>query len=439
MNIYKEKYEKYKKKYLDLKKLLGGLPPKEQKASKVNPIIKQNIEIFNEKFKSEYENKSLSLLGIIVRCFNHLEDNNFHLWDKVVKDIFIIVKRKFDFLTDINVIDLLNFRFKKITESLFKKESLKIDDLFIEINKINEELTNFLVRNTVSDLFLLLSYEKNKSFDTLSFENAIEKVKEELTPMTSERIQEFMYKKIHEPQEVPIRNHPLVSSLRFDLPEAIFPESMKQRYNFLSSVIDDRTVTASCIQLALFSLTDRQVYIIIRNLILKFGQDIDLLQNDDDRGEDYCHFNRPFSNLIIIAQTERELYQKINYPICIEIFQVGKIFEFLERIKFLVQKKEKLIFVARTKTPAQNEHSARNHIRQIINLYINIDRLNLWNLVIQLYNIQKRLYYNQTAIYDDISLIISFILYYFKTNTGGNKDRIINSCIDILFNGIKYR
>ena len=136
--------------------------------------------------------------------------------------------------------------------------------------------------------------------------------------MTSERIQEFMYKKIHEPQEVPIRNHPLVSSLRFDLPEAIFPESMKQRYNFLSSVIDDRAVTASCIQLALFSLTDRQVYIIIRNLILKFGQDIDLLQDEEGRGLDYCHFNRPFHKLFQLVQQDKELKElkkKINHLI----------------------------------------------------------------------------------------------------------------------------
>ena len=73
---YYEKYLKYKKKYLDLKKLLGGLPPK---VSKANLIMKQNIEIFNQKFKLEYENKTLSLLGIIIRCFNHLEDNNYHL------------------------------------------------------------------------------------------------------------------------------------------------------------------------------------------------------------------------------------------------------------------------------------------------------------------------------------------------------------------------
>ena len=116
MNIYKEKYEKYKKKYLDLKKLLGGLPPK---VSKANPIIKQNgisIICYNEKFKLEYENKTLSLLSIIIRCFNHLKDNNYHLWDNVIKNIFSVIKSKFEFLTDINVIDLLNFRFKKITE-----------------------------------------------------------------------------------------------------------------------------------------------------------------------------------------------------------------------------------------------------------------------------------------------------------------------------------
>ena len=35
----------------------------------------------------------------------------------------------------------------------------------------------------------------------------------------------------------------------------------------------------------------------MRILILKFGQDIDLLQNEQGRGDDYYHFNRPFENL----------------------------------------------------------------------------------------------------------------------------------------------
>ena len=474
MNIYKEKYEKYKKKYLDLKKLLGGLPPKVATPSKAGtppkaasgskaasppkeePSTKPpnpraiNIECYNKKFKLEYDNRTLSIISILNEC---LIDSD--KWDGIIKHIFHERKSKFTFLRDLDVIDLLNFRFKTIKDNLNKDRPYTIEKLIAEINKIDEELIHFLRTNPdqdrVCDLLLLLSYENIKSLDSLSLVDAFEKVKEELIPMTEERTEEFMHKQIQEQKRVPIPNVPLESSLVFSLPEDIFPAAMKERYNFMPSRINDRTKTASRLQLELFSLTDKQVYIIIRDLIFKFNKkiDLDLLQYNETRsgrselqgrGEDYNHFDRPLNNLTKIIKTDKELEglkTKISYPICIEIFQVGRIFEFLERIKFLVQKKEKLKHVARSLTPDAYERSTKNHIRKIIDLYIYINSNKLWNLVIELYNIQKILFNEQTSIYDDMSLIISFISYYLNTNE--HKAPQIDALIDILYRGIQYR
>jgi hypothetical protein len=438
MDLYKLKYEKYKLKYLELKNIIGGVPPKFFSKDLLTKMI-CHIKFFNEKFKEKYD-ITLSIINIINSC-----EPNHEVWDQFVEDTINFIREETS-LDDNKIIKLLNNFYNRIDINIKKTNPLNprtIQTLICEIKNIVEEVKQFIIKNGIDELIKLI--DDSNDFGLLSLDEKL--IEKELStvvltvPELEIKIEEEIKRLQSTNPKFPVKK---ASILSFTIPTELFPREKKR--NFQDSSVSDLILLPSPLQIVLLTFSPKNIYDLLRIVINNlFSIDINCLQVGEGKGDIVIHFLRPTNNLTeeiksrIKASSDPniklKLKEQLKLPIFQEIKQVGIIMEFLSRIQQLVTMN---FSVLKSKTEKKDDlvKQKKGHMQIIINLYSYIMKNQLWNFVIILFNNIK---VENPELFNDIGLIISFIQYSFSSDKGGTPAEQEQFCIVNLVKYVKYK
>jgi hypothetical protein len=435
MDLYKSKYEKYKLKYLELKKIIGGVPPKFFSKDLFTKMI-CHIKFFNEKFKEKYD-VTLSIINIINSC-----EPNHEVWDQFVDDTINFIREETS-LDNNKIIKLLNNFYNRIDKNIKKINPRTIQILIYEIKNIVEEVKQFIIKNGIDELIKLI--DDSNDFGLLSLDEKL--IEKELStvvltvPELEIKIEEEIKRLQSTNPKFPVKK---ASILSFTIPTELFPREKKR--NFQDSSVSDLILLPSPLQIVLLTFSPKNIYDLLRIVINNlFSIDINCLQVGEGKGDIVIHFLRPTNNLTeeiksrIKASSDPniklKLKEQLKLPIFQEIKQVGIIMEFLSRIQQLVTMN---FSVLKSKTEKKDDlvKQKKGHMQIIINLYSYIMKNQLWNFVIILFNNIK---VENPELFNDIGLIISFIQYSFSSDKGGTPAEQEQFCIVNLVKYVKYK
>jgi hypothetical protein len=440
MISYKSKYEKYKLKYLELKKIIGGVPPKPKSTDFQKTLI--NVQCFNKKFFEKYGEK-LSLISIINKY-----EPNYELWDQFIEDTFNYIKEKL-ILTDEQIIKLLNNYFdiikKRIDEVSSENPNIKI--LIDTIIQIVDEVIEFIKIHGEDEFYSILNSITN--FGKKSLEDKYLEIQKEKIPTVASgseelyhEIDELVKKLVSQPIKMKEEN----SILNFTIPLNEF--TYDKQNTLKNSTVTFASKMPKDLQSALLSLPDKDVYKMLEIVILKgFLLNINVLQSCKGMGAHVIHFLRVKNNLALTKGIEKV---KLSMPIYVQVMEVGLVKEFLSRIKHLItynfeillkitndtNRKKGKPFLTDKKLREENLIKKRNHIKVIMDLYKHLHNEDLWNFVIILYTINIR---TNPELYNDIGLIISFLMVNYPLENIADKAQRIELCQEKLVQHLNYK
>jgi hypothetical protein len=438
MISYKSKYEKYKLKYLELKKIIGGVPPKPK--STVFEKAKINMQCFTKKFIEKYGDK-LSLISIINKY-----EPNYELWDEFIENTFSYIQSNI-ILTDEQIIKFLNNYFdiiKKHTDEV-SSENPNIKILVDIIKCIVDEVLHFIDIHGEDEFYLFLATQTN--FGKNSLEDKYLEIHKEKLPTVASGSDELY----HEIDKIVKRFVPSSkmkeekSILNFTIPLAKFTD--EQKNTFKNSSISFSKKMPTDLQSALFLFQDKDVYKILEIVIFNgFKKLINDLQGGKGMGAHVIHFLRVKNNLALSTTSEEEKV-KLSMPIYVHVMEVGLAKEFLSRIKHLIaynfeallrisNKKKGEFSLTEKQLTDENLRKKRNHIKVIMDLYKHIHNEDLWNFVRILYEINIR---RNPELYNDIGLIISFLMVNYPLENSADKAQRIDLCQEDLVRYLNYK
>lgn len=438
MISYKSKYEKYKLKYLELKKIIGGVPPKPKSADFQKTLI--NMQCFTKKFIEKYGVK-FSLIDIINK-----HQPNYELWDNFIEDTFYYIKEKIILtdeqivLTDEQIIKLLNNYYDIIKKRTENKDP-NIQILIDTIKQIVDEVLEFIEKHGEDEFYLFLETYTNFGKNSLE-DKYLEKMP------TVETGAEELYKDINELVKKlvsrPIKMKEENSILNFTIPLNEF--TCDKQNTLKNSIVTFASKMPNDLQSALLSLPDKDVYKILEEVILNgFLLNIESLQGGKGKGAHVIHFLRVKNNLALTTSVE-----KVKLPIYVKVMDVGIVKEFLSRIKHLItynfeillritndtNRKNGKSFLTDRQLKEENLIKKRNHIKVIMDLYKHIHNEDLWNFVIILYTINSP---TNLELYNDIGLIISFLMVNYPLENSADKAQRIELCQEKLVRYLNYK
>jgi hypothetical protein len=471
MISYKSKYEKYKLKYLELKKIIGGVPPKPKPAHipKPKPAHIQkaliNMECFNKKFKEKYNDKKLSLISIINKY-----EPNYELWDNFIENTFNYIKEQIVLtdeqieltdeqieltdeqieltdkqiaLTDEQIIKLLNNYFDIINKRTdeVSRENPNIQILVDTIKQIVDEVLKFIEIYGKDKFYSFL--EKYTNFGKNSLEDKYLEIQREKLPTEPTKylklckdIDEHVKRRVASPKTIKERK----SLLNFTIPLSEF--TYDKQNTLKNSIVNFDNKMPNDLQSALLSLPDKDVYKILEEVIRNgFLLIIDELQNGLGKGAHVIHFLRVKNNLSLLFKGEKK--DKLSMPIYVQVMEVGIVKEFLSRIKHLITYNFEILLRKTNHTSLtdrqlkeENLIKKRNHIQIILQMYKHIHNEDLWNFVIILYTINIR---TNPELYNDIGLIISFLMVNYPLENSADKAQRIELCQEKLVRYLNYK
>jgi hypothetical protein len=429
---YKSKYEKYKLKYLELLKIIGGVPPKSQD-------LKINIDCFNKKFKQKYDDK-LSLIILISKF-----ESNYELWDTFIENTFNYIKEHLE-LDERLILKFLNNYFDIIYKRCNDKRSTK-ETLINIIKEIVNETIEFK-ENFGDDEFITLLNTCTTFGKNSIQEKYLEIQKSKIPTKASNNVE--LYNDIHEKVRrlisLPQTLKEEKSILNFTIPVEQFTD--EQRNTLKNTVVNFHEKMPSELQSSLFLLSDRDIYKLLEEVILRgFLINIESLQDEKGKGVNVIHFLRPKNELANKFTGDEKV--KLRMSIYVEIIEVGIVKEFFSRIKELIlfnfevlsilnnekNKKRGLPLLTTEQLKEDQLSKKTGHLKFILDLYKHIHNENLWNFVIILYTIN---YPKNQELYNDIGLIISFIMVNYPLDDVNKQERI-QICLQKLLNYINYK
>jgi hypothetical protein len=431
---YKSKYEKYKLKYLELLKIIGGVPPKSQD-------LKINIDCFNKKFKQKYDDK-LSILPIISKF-----EPNYEQWDTFIENTFNYIKENLE-LDEKLILKFLNNYFEIIYKRTNDKHSTK-ETLINIIKEIVNETVEFKEKYGDDEFITILNTFANFGKNSIQ-EKYLEVQKSKIPTVEADNIVLYcdIYEKVRKLISLPKSLKEEKSILNFTIPVEQFTDV--QRNTLKNTVVNLHQKMPSELQSSLFLLSDRDIYKLLEEVILRgFSINIESLQDENGRGVNVIHFLRPKNELSKKVTGDEKKKEKLRMSIYVEIIEVGIVKEFFSRIKELIlfnfevlsildnekNKKRGLSYLTQVQLKEDQIKKKTGHLQIILDLYKHIHNENLWNFVIILYNINSQ---KNQELYNDIGLIISFIMINYPLDQVNKLERI-QLCLQKLINYINYK